>query len=700
MKNYDIQDLRNLAIVGHGDAGKTSLVSAMLFISGAVNRLGKVTQGNAVTDFDEDEHERQISIGAALAHLEWNKKKLNLIDTPGYGAFIGEAKLALRVADAALFVVCGVAGIEVQTEKTWSFADEFSLPRILVVNKLDRDRAEFARTVASIHERFGRGAVPLQIPIGKEKDFKGVIDLLDMKAYVYQTDESGKNDIGDIPAELADEAQSQREKLMEMVAESDDALMEKFFDQGELTQEELIQGIHKGVVDRKLFPILCAAAGHNIGVQQVLDGVVRFLPSPVECGEVTGKDPKREGETITRKPSIDEPFSAYVFKTVADPFAGRITFFRVYSGSVKSDSGVYNVSRGSNEKFGTINFPQGKELSAVPQVNAGDFGAVTKLKETKTGDTLADKAKPIEFGIVELPPSVVSFAIEPKSRGDEEKISTSLARLSEEDLTLKLGRDPQSNEWLMSTSGDLHAEVILGKLKRKFGVEAILHPPHVPYFETIKRKSEAQGKYKKQTGGRGQYGDCRIRMEPLTRGGGFEFKNEIFGGSIPKNFIPAVEKGIQEARQKGFLAGYPVVDFRVILYDGSYHTVDSSEMAFKIAGSMGFKKAMESAGPTMLEPIMNVEVALPEESMGDVMGDLNSRRGKVQGMQTSGSQQVIRAQVPMAEMLTYSSTLKSVTGGRGSYQMEFSHYEELPSHLQTKIVEEAKAKKEKEAESH
>ena len=699
MKEFAAQDLRNVAVVGHGDCGKTSLVSAMLFDSGMVNRLGKVTSGTTVTDYEQDEIDRQISISAALAHLEWDKRKLNLIDTPGYGAFIGEAKLSLRVTEGALVNICGVSGVEVQTEKVWAFCEGFQLPRLLVVNKLDRERASFKRAISSIQDRFGRTAIPLQIPVGEEKDFRGVVDLLEMKAYLYEPDESGKVTVGDVPAELAEEAKSLREKLIEMVAESDDALMEKFFDKGELTNEEISAGIRKAVLKLKLFPILAASAGMNIGVRQVMDAVVRFLPSPLERGEITGKDPKEDGQILNRKPVVDEPYSAFVFKTVADPFAGRITFFRVFSGSIHSDSGVYNVTRSTNEKFGSIHFPQGKDLASVKAVNAGDFGAVTKLKETKTGDTIADKTKPILFDMVELPPSVVAFAIEPKARGDEDKISSSLQRIAEEDLTLKLSRDPQTNEWLISTSGDLHAEVILGKLKRKFGVDAILHPPKVPYFETIRKKTEAQGKYKKQTGGRGQYGDCRIRMEPLVRGKGFEFKNEIFGGAIPKNFIPAVEKGIQEARQKGFLSGFPVVDFRVILYDGSYHNVDSSEMAFKIAGSMAFKKAMEGARATLLEPIMDVEIVIPEDSMGDVMGDLNSRRGKVQGMQNQGSMQVIRSQVPMAEMLIYSSTLKSMTGGRGSYQMHFSHYEDIPAHLQAKVIEEEKAKKEKKAES-
>ena len=699
MKEFETQELRNVGIIGHGDCGKTSLAAAMLYVSGAVNRLGKVESGNTVTDFDPDEVDRKISINAALAHLEWDKKKLNLIDTPGYGAFISEAKLALRVADAALMVVCGVSGVEVQTERCWRFCEDFQLPRILFVNKLDRERAGFARALASIQERFGRTVVAVQIPIGEEKGFRGVIDLLEMKALIQEGEEAKRPKVEEIPADLAAEAKSQREKLVEMVAESDDSLMEIFFEKGELNRDQFLGGIRKAVLNRKIFPVLCGSATGNIGTTLVLDAMATFFPYPGELGDAAGKNPKEDGAPLLRKASEEEPYSALVFKTIADPYAGRISYFRVYSGSLHSDSTLYNVTQSTTEKVGTLGFPQGKETTHVSVIHAGDLGAVMKLKETRTGDTLADPSHPIIYEPVELPPSVVSFAIEPKSRGDEEKISTALQKLTEEDLTLKLSRDPQTNELLMSVSGEMHAEVVLGKLKRKFGVEAILHQPKVPYLETIRKKSQAQGKYKKQTGGRGQYGDCRIRMEPLERGGGFEFKNEIFGGSIPKNFIPAVEKGIQEARMKGFLAGYPVVDFRVILYDGSYHSVDSSEMAFKIAGSMGWKKAMDSAKPTILEPIMDVEIVLPEDSMGDIMGDLNSRRGKVQGMEAKGSQQQIQAQVPMSEMLTYSSTLKSITGGRGSYLMHFSHYEEVPAHQQSKIIAETQAAKEKKAES-
>ncbi|MEE8111209.1 MAG: elongation factor G, partial [Acidobacteriota bacterium] len=607
--------------------------------------------------------------------------------------------LALRVADAALMVVCGVSGVEVQTERCWRFCEDFQLPRILFVNKLDRERAGFARALASIQERFGRTVVAVQIPIGEEKEFRGVIDLLEMKALIQEGEEGKQPKVEEIPADLAAEAKSQREKLVEMVAESDDSLMEIFFDKGELNRHQFLGGIRKAVLNKKIFPVLCGSATGNIGTTLVLDAMANFFPYPGELGDAAGKNPKEDGAPLLRKASKEEPYSALVFKTIADPYAGRISYFRVYSGSLHSDSTLYNVTQSTTEKVGTLGFPQGKETTHVSVIHAGDLGAVMKLKETRTGDTLADPSQPIIYTPVELPPSVVSFAIEPKSRGDEDKISTALQKLTEEDLTLKLNRDPQTNELLMSVSGEMHAEVVLGKLKRKFGVEAILHKPKVPYLETIRKKSQAQGKYKKQTGGRGQYGDCRIRMEPLERGGGFEFKNEIFGGSIPKNFIPAVEKGIQEARMKGFLAGYPVVDFRVILYDGSYHSVDSSEMAFKIAGSMGWKKAMDSAKPTILEPIMDVEIVLPEDSMGDIMGDLNSRRGKVQGMEAKGSQQQIQAQVPMSEMLTYSSTLKSITGGRGSYLMHFSHYEEVPAHQQSKIIAETQAAKEKKAES-
>jgi elongation factor G len=697
---YEISEIRNFGLIGHGSSGKTSLASALLFSSGTVNRLGRVDQGNTVTDFDDEEIARRVSISSALCHLEWKKTKLNIVDTPGYGAFIADAKAALRVVDGAVVVVDGVAGVEVQTEEAWRYAAEFDLPRLIVVNKLDRENASFARAVESVTAAFGRQAVPIQIPIGSEKEFAGVIDLVSGRAHLYDRDEAGRHREAEIPADLATAAKEARERLMEMAAEADDALMERFFEKGELSREDLEAGLVQGVKGRRLFPILCASALQNIGAHPLLDALVACLPNPGERGPYKGENPK-DHAPAERRGAPDEPYSAFVFKTIADPYSGKISLFRVYSGALKSDSTVDNVSRGVQERLGSLLVLQGKDSQPVPEMRAGDLGAVAKLKETGTGDTLADKAHPIAYPRVAFPEPSIAFALQPKSRGDEEKISTALQRVVEEDPTIQFRRDAQTHELIIAGNSDLHVEVTLARMKKKFGVEAVLHAPKVPYFETIRKKAEAQGRHKKQTGGHGQYGDCWIRLEPLPRGGGFEFKDEIFGGAIPKNFIPSVEKGIQDARMHGFLAGYPVVDFRVVLFDGSYHTVDSSDIAFKIAGSLGFKKAMEEAGATLLEPIMNVEITAPEQYMGDIMGDLNSRRGRVQGMDSQGSSQVIKAQVPMSEMLAYASTLKSITGGRGSYRMAMSHYEEVPAHLQAKIIAAHKAAKEgKENQGH
>ena len=685
MKVYEISEIRNLGVIGHGSAGKTSLTSSLLFCSGTVNRLGKVDQGTTVTDFEDEEVSRKVTISSALCHLEWKKTKLNIIDTPGYGAFIADAKAALRVADGALVVIDAVAGVEVQTEEAWGYAEEFALPRLIVVNKLDRENASFARALESIGRSFGRQAVAAQIPIGSEKGFTGVVDLVSSRALLYARDESGKHQVADVPPDLAEPVREARSRLMEMVAEVDEALMEKFFESGELTPEQLVAGLARGVKQRAIVPVFCASALLNIGAHPVMDALATYLPNPGERGPYRGENPK-DHQPAERKGTADEPYSAFVFKTIADPYSGKISLFRVYSGIIRSDATVDNVSRHVPERLGSILMLQGKESQPLTEVRAGDIAAVAKLKETSTGDTLADKTHPIVYPRVEFPEPSIAFALQPKSRGDEEKISSVLQRLVEEDPTIRFRRDPQTHELIISGNSDLHVEVALARMKKKFGVEAILHAPKVPYLETIKRKAEAQGRHKKQTGGHGQYGDCWIKLEPLPRGAGFEFVDEIYGGAIPKNFIPSVEKGIQDARMHGFLAGFPVVDFRVVLFDGSYHTVDSSDIAFKIAGSLGFKKAMEEAGATLLEPIMNVEITAPDQFMGDLMGDLNSRRGRVQGMDAQGTRQVIKAQVPMSEMLTYASTLKSITGGRGSYHMSMAHYEEVPAHLQQKII--------------
>jgi elongation factor G len=697
MRVYESDAIRNIALIGHGASGKTSLTSAMLFDSGAVNRLGRVDDGNTVTDWEDEEIERKISISAALAHCEWSKRKVNILDTPGYRPFIAETQLALRAVDAAVVLVDAVAGVEVQTEKVWEYADHFELPRLIVINKMDRDNASFERALSSVEEAFGRTAIPIQIPMGSEREFTGVISVIANKAYQYARDGSGRFQEIDIPAQFKEEIQQRREKLIEMVAEGSDELMEKFFAEGTLDQNDLLTGLKNGVLRRIIVPILASSAILNIGISQILDAVVDLLPTAAGIGKVQGVDPKTK-EPITRAINSQEPYAAYVFKTIADPFAGRISLIRIYSGIMRSDTTYNNQSKGKSEKFGPFQLLQGKTTVPVGEVHAGDFFAVTKLRETATGDTLCDPAHPVIFPSVQIPEPSITFAIEPKSRGDEDKISNALARIAEEDAAIKYKRDPQTKQLLLSGSGQLHVEVTVAKLRKRYGVEVVLKTPKIPYRETVKGKADVQGRYKKQTGGHGQYGDCKIKLEPLPRGGNFEFVDEVFGGAIPRNFIPAVEKGIVEAASKGFLAGYPVVDFRVVLYDGSYHPVDSSELAFKVAGSLAFKKAMEDARPVLLEPIMNVEIYAPQEYAGALTGDLTSRRGRLQGMDMKRDTQIIRAQVPMAEMVSYSPVLTSVTGGRGSYHMEFSHYDEVPAHVAQKVIEEANKERKQEEE--
>jgi len=692
MKVYDTPSIRNVALVGHGGCGKTSLVSAMLFDMGAVNRLGRVDDGTTATDFDPDEIERRISLQTALAWGEWRKIKLNLVDAPGYANFFAEAQASLRVADAALLVVDSVAGVEVQSERAWRYAEERGIPRLVVVNRMDRERASFPRTLDSLQSAFGRGVVPLAIPLGEEKGFVGVADLLSEKADVYSDDLSGKFQAVDLPAEVRENATTWREKLVEMVAESNEDLMEEFFDKGTLPPEDLVRGLRQAVLAGKIFPVLAASSGRNIAVQPILDAIVDLLPSPVDRGEATGIDPVKK-EPTSRPPSASAPLSAFVFKTLADPHAGRISLFRVYSGVLKSDGTVHNANRDVAERVGALFLLQGKNQTAVPEIQAGDLGAVAKLKETQTNDTLCDKAHPIVYPPIAFTEPATTFAIEPKTRGDEDKISQALHRIMEEDPVLRLSRDAQTHEMLLSGTGQLHIEVAVGKLRKRFKVEVNLKKPKIPYRETIKAAAEGHGRHKKQTGGHGQFGDCKIRMKPLPRGEDFRFVDDIFGGSIPKNFIPAVEKGIQEARVKGFVAGFPMVDFQVELFDGQYHDVDSSEMSFKIAGSLAFKDAVARCRPTLLEPIMKVEIAVPEEHAGAVMGDLSSRRGRPQGMEPRGGLQVIRAEVPLSEMLSYDAELTSMTGGRGSYHMEMSRYEEVPGHLQEKIVAASKAER-------
>ena len=699
MKAYPTSDLRNVAVIGHGDSGKTSLTSAMLHLSGALNRLGKVDDGTAITDFDEEEIERKISLQTAIAHLEWKGKKVNLIDTPGYAAFVADAKVGMTAADCVLLLVEAVSGVQVITERTFGFAEELGLPVLFVVNKMDRDNADFDHVVSAIQGRFGRAAVPVQLPIGAEADFCGVVDLMGKKAYRFDKDGSGKMSEEAIPDDLAERAAETRSALIEMVAETDDALMESFFEAGDLSDEQLSAGLRAAVRARKIYPIACASATHQIGVQPLLDLIAATVPAPGERGPARGNDPEADGAEIERPIADDQPLALFVFKTIADPFAGKLSLFQVRSGKIGGDATLVNTVRdNASERLGTPQIMQGKQTEPAPALHAGDLGVVAKLKETQTCDTLADAASPIVYPPVVFPEAALAYAIEPKSKGDEEKISNALNRLTEEDPVLRVRRDPQSGELLVSGSGQVHVEVTLAKMKRKFGVEAILNPPRVPYLETIRKKAEnIEGKHKKQSGGRGQFGVCVINMEPLPQGSGFEFVDKIFGGSIPQNYRPAVEKGIREAADRGWLTSDPVVDFRATLIDGKHHNVDSSEIAFKIAGSLAFRGAMEKCSPTILEPVMAVEVTAPEENMGDIMGELSARRGKPQGMESLGGNQVIKAQVPMAEMLNFDATLKSVTSDRGSYTMTFDHYEEAPAQVQQKIIADAAAKKEQKA---
>ena len=700
MKEYAVGSMRNVGIIGHGGAGKTSLTEAMLFAAKAVDRLGKVDDGNTVTDFEPEEIARKSSISSAAAFLEWDNSKVTLIDTPGFSNFLEDAKGCLRAVDGAVLIVSPLSGIKAETEKVWEYAKDYGLARMIFVGKMDKERADFKMVVDQMEKGFCREAVPIQMPIGAEDKFKGVIDLLKMKAYIYETDGSGKYKESEIPAELKDEAEEYRGRMVEKVAECDDCLLEKYLTAGELSTEEITNGLRLGCLSGSVVPMLCGAPPKGTGVAHLLDAMVRLLPNPLERGESSPYKARdiRTGADVEKKIDADAPFSAFVFKTIADPFAGKLSLFRVVSGHMKSDSNVFNANKDKEERIGQIFYSMGKKQVPAQTMKAGEIGAVAKLKDTVTGDTLCDKAAPVVFEPVKFQEPVMSFAIEAKTKGDEDKVAIGLSRLLEEDPTLRFTRDDQTKEMILSGMGQLHLEITLDRLKRKFGTEIVMKTPKIPYKETIKGSTKIQGKYKKQSGGRGQYGDTWIEIEPLKNGGVFEFVDKIVGGAIPRQYIPAVEKGIHEAMSEGVIAGYPVVGVKVSLYDGSYHNVDSSEMAFKIAGSMGFKKGVLECSPALLEPIMNVTVVIPEEAMGNVIGDLNSRRGKVQGMTTQGTSQKVAAQVPMAEMLTYATTLNSLTSGRGMYSMEFAHYEEVPAHLAQKVIEESKARKAEKAE--
>lgn len=682
MKSFESDNLRNIALVGHGQAGKTSLVSAILYNTGMVNRLGKVDQGNTVTDYDEEEIERKISIQASIAHAVKDKHKINMIDAPGFSNFVWEARVGIRAAEAAVMVVNGIEGVEVQTEKIFDSATELDKPVVFVVNKLKKDLADFDKTVESIVESFGKKAVPVQIPIGKNADFNGIVDLLSKKAFKYSDDEKGTFEEIDIPGDLQDEVEAKYEELIEKIAENDEELMEKYLEEGELTPEELASGLKKGISGRDIFPILATDAYANLGVNHFIDFIIDSVPSIVDIGEI----PAEEGSVKT-DPS--EPVTAFVFKTISDPFTGKISIMKVMSGVFKPDTAYFNVNKDTAERVGGTFYLLGKEQSTASEAMPGEIVAVAKLKETQTGDTLSVKGQKVKFPEFKFPVPSISFAIEPKSRGDEGKISDALTKLMDEDPTVLSHRDEQTKELVLSGNGQLHVEMIVSKLKKKFKVEVEMKPPKVPYKETIRKHADIEVKYKKQSGGRGQYGHVLIKFDPLPRGADFKFEETIFGGSIPKNYIPAVEKGIQESRMKGVVAGYPTVDFKCNLYDGSYHDVDSSDMAFKIAASKAFKKGIKEAKPVLLEPVMKVEVVAPEEFMGDINGNLSGRRGKIQGMETKGKNNIIKATVPMVEMLDFGPSLTSITGGRGDYFMELGSFEEVPSHLQKKIVENA-----------
>jgi elongation factor G len=686
MKPLSAPQIRNVAVVGHNTVGKTTLVSALLFAAGATTRPGKIEDGTCPTDFDAEEIDRKISINLSCAHAVHRDTRINFLDAPGYGIFAPEARAAVAAADAALIVLDAVSGVEVQTERVWKFASEFSRPVMFVVNRMDRERASFDRVVEGLQKKFGRGVLPLQIPVGEEKAFRGTVDLVRMEAHIQ---EGGKRVDGPIPDDLAERAKAEHERLVETVAEGEDDLMEKFFAQGTLEAQDILPGLKREIVERKVFPVFCASSSLGIGVLRILDACVALLPSPEgRKTDATGKD----GKPTVLFSNEKDPAVAQVFKTVSDPFAGRISYLRVLSGHFQSDGTYWNATKGTPERFSGLFLPQGKEHVSVPEAKAGDVVAVAKLKETLTGDTLTTKDSPIVVSKLSVPEASIAYAIEPKAKGDEDKIGTALHKLIEEDPSLAFQRDEETKEFHLAGASQLHVEIAVARLKKRYGVEVILHPPKVPYRETITRKAEAHGRHKKQTGGHGQFADCRIRVEPLPRGKDFEFVDDIYGGAIPRNFIPAVEKGIQEVRRKGYLAGYPMVDFRVTLYDGQYHDVDSSELAFKLAGALAYKEAMAQAKPTLLEPVMNVEISAPNEYVGDLMGDLSSRRGHVQGMDAAEDDTVIKAQVPMAELLTYGAQLRSITQGRGSFHHEFSHYAEVPHSLQDKVIAQSKVK--------
>lgn len=690
MKSFESKDIRNVGLLSHGGAGKTSLAEAFLYNAKVTTRLCKVDELNSNFDFEPEEHKRHATIKTAVGSFEWQKRKINIIDTPGDNNFFADTRGAVVAMDAAVLLVSGVDGVEVGTDRAWSLLQEANLPRAIFVNKLDRERSDFKRTLAEIHETLTPKAVPTQLPIGAEAGFKGVIRLLFNQALIYKQDGSGGYDVTDIPAAMKDDVAEARRAIVEAVAETAEDLMEKYFEEGDLSQEDLVRGLAEGIRTGAIVPVLCGSATTNVAIHPLLDLIAEEFPSPLDRGTMVGKHPET-GEEIAVPCTPDAPLSGYVFKTLVDPYAGRLNIVRLFSGSLAGDGMVYDARSGEKERYSTMYTLIGKKQDTLSGAQAGDIVTFAKMKDVATGDTLCDEKHPVAYqGLPKIPPAI-AFAIKAKSQGDEDKIGTALARLMEEDPSLELSRNEQSKEFLLAGMGQPHVESVVERLKRKFGVEAELSTPKVPYRETIRKPAKGiQGRHKKQTGGRGQFGDCWVDLEPNVRGGGFEFIDNIVGGSIPRNYIPAVEKGFYESLDRGFLAGYPVVDLKVRLYDGSSHPVDSSEMAFKQAAHIAFKSGMEKASPCLLEPIMEMEIVVPEENMGDVMGDMNSRRGRVLGMDSRGKNQVIRAQAPLAEVQTYANDLRSMTSGRGTFTMQMHHYEEVPDLIAQKVIAEAK----------
>lgn len=689
MRIEAIERIRNVALVGHGQAGKTSLAEAVLFATGAIERLGSVESGTTVSDSDAEETERKISISLALLPCEWEGHQINLLDTPGYADFVGEVVAALRVTDGVVLTVDATSGVQVQTQRYARLAAERGLPRLAVISKVDKEHTDFERTLREVRERLSCNAVAVSLPIGSQAEMRGVVDLVKGAAYFSQ---EGREIRGPIPEEMSAAVADHRRTLIEAAAEADDALMEKYFEEETLSSEEIARGLRAATLAGKVVPTLAAASLRVAGVRSLLEAIVADLPSPKERGAAVGVHPRTQ-ERQERAPSPEAPTSALVFKTTADPYAGRLTYFRVYSGTLHSDAPIYNATRGERERIGPLLVPAGRKQQGVPALSAGDMGLVAKLHATATGDTLCDESSPIVLAGLDLPTAVFSLAIRAKSRADEDKVGSALGRLCEEDPTIRFSMNPETKETILSGMGDLHLEIVVNRLQRKFGVAVETGAPKIPYRETIRGKARVQGRHKRQTGGRGQFGDVWVRFEPLPRGAGFEFVDEVKGGAVPRNFIPAVEKGIREALEHGPLAGYPLADLRAILDDGSSHPVDSSDLAFKIAGSLALQKGAVEAGPVLLEPIMEAEVVVPGEQMGDVIGVLNSKRGSILGMEPQGDSQVVRALVPLAEMANFASELRSVTGGRGSYSMRFSHYQEVPAHLAQSIIEAAKQEK-------